>query len=257
MNRDEVKQILLLYRPGTADMNDPEVAEALALVQNDSELSHWFEEHCARQSALREKFRQFSPLPGLKEQIISEQAAKARAASRREKIVGAVAAAAIVVSAIVLGFLYFPRNNMPRPIPNTFAGYENQMVNLAVSGYYMSFLTNDPAKIKDYLAKNQAPSDYALPAGLQKAALVGCTVQDWQKSKASMICFRTGKPLVGQQQSDLWLFVIDCADVKNVPVLSQPQLAEVNGLMTAAWTQDDKLYLLGVRGDEQTIQQYL
>ena len=39
MNRDEAKIILLLYRPGTADAGDPEVAEALTLAKNDPELT--------------------------------------------------------------------------------------------------------------------------------------------------------------------------------------------------------------------------
>ena len=33
MNRDEAKTILLLYRPGTADADDPEFAAALALAK--------------------------------------------------------------------------------------------------------------------------------------------------------------------------------------------------------------------------------
>ncbi|HTR42231.1 MAG TPA: hypothetical protein VMH87_11505, partial [Pseudomonadales bacterium] len=96
MNNDEAKQVLLLYRPGTSDAEDPETAAALALAKTDPELSRWLEEHCARQTALRDKFRQLPVLAGLREQIISEEAAKAKAASRREKIVGAVAVAAIV-----------------------------------------------------------------------------------------------------------------------------------------------------------------
>jgi len=49
MNHNEAKDILLLYRPGTADVADPQIAEALALAQRDAELARWFGEHCARQ----------------------------------------------------------------------------------------------------------------------------------------------------------------------------------------------------------------
>src|ERR1700722_3255322 len=137
MNRDEVKQILVLYRPGTADVNDPEIAEALALAQNDPELSLWLEEHSARQNALREKFQKL-PIPtGLKEQIISEQAAKARAASKREKIVSVAAVTVILISLAVLVVVFFPQSHKPVAIPNTFASYESQMAGVANSGYYM------------------------------------------------------------------------------------------------------------------------
>jgi hypothetical protein len=78
VNHDEAKNILLLYRHGMTDADDPQIAEALALAQRDRELTRWLEEHCARQFLLREKFRQISAPAGLKEQIISEQAAQGK-----------------------------------------------------------------------------------------------------------------------------------------------------------------------------------
>jgi hypothetical protein len=75
VNRDEAKTILLLYRSGTADAGDPEIAAALALARQDPELTRWLVEHCARQEAVRAGFRKITAPAGLKEQIISEQAA--------------------------------------------------------------------------------------------------------------------------------------------------------------------------------------
>ncbi len=256
MNRDEIKHILLVYRPGTADAEDPEIAEALALVKNDPELSQWLEEHCARQNALRAKFRQIAVPAGLKEQIISEQAARARAASRREKVMGVAAGAVLVAALLVIGIFYFPRNG-ERPMANNLTNYQTIMMSIASSGYYMNLLTNDPAQVQQFLAKNHAPSDYAFPAGLQKAILVGCAVQDWKNAKASMICFKTGRPSSPNQTSDLWLFVVDSTAVKGDADVNTPQFTKVNGLITATWTQNGKLYLLGTQGDEQTIRQYL
>lgn len=256
MNIQEAKQILLIYRPGTRDAEDPEVAAALQLVKGDPELSRWFEEHCARQDALRRKFRQIPRPDGLKEQIISEQAAAAKANSRREKIVGATAVMAILLSLAVLALVYLPHNEKPRTIPNTLANYLNQMAASALSSYYLNASTNS-AQIQSYLAKNQAPSDYVLPAGLQNVALSGCAVENWQDSKASMICFQTGKPFPSGQQSDLWLFVIDRAAVNGASSITSRQFAQVGGLITAVWTQDGKLYVMGMKGDEQTIQKFL
>ncbi|MGH7991459.1 MAG: hypothetical protein ACREDS_14885, partial [Limisphaerales bacterium] len=235
MNRDEAKNILLLYR-SSADAEDPQIAEALALAKQDVELTRWFEDHCARQNALREKFRQISAPAGLKEQIISEQKAKAKN-SRREKIVVLAAVTAIVVSLIALAVFFLPRGKGSQTDANTFANYRSQMVGMALRGYSMDLTTNDPAQIQAYLIKNKAPADYILPAGLQKVEMTGCAIEGWQNSKASMICFRTGKPLPPGQQSDLWLFVIDHAAVKNVSAASSPQIAKVNRLITASWTQ--------------------
>jgi hypothetical protein len=60
----QVREIRILYRPGTADREDPEVAKALAAVTHDPELSRWFAKHCALCEAFRDKFRQI-PVPPL------------------------------------------------------------------------------------------------------------------------------------------------------------------------------------------------
>lgn len=258
MNQDEVKQILLLYRPGTNDAEDPEVAEALALAKSDPELSRWLAEHNARQTALREKFRQIPVLAGLKEQIISEQAAKSRAASRRGNIVGVAAVAAVLISLLVLAHSFLPfGGNSNGELANTLDNYKGQMTAATQGAYSMDLLSSDAGKVQAYLAGAHAPSDYVLPAGMQKVAMMGCAAKTWQNSKAAMICFRTGKPLPHDQIGDLWLFVVDRTAVKDAPDLSAPQFARVNGLMTATWTQGDKLYLLSVQGDEGDIKKFL
>src|SRR5438045_2813900 len=83
MNSQQAKEILGLYRPGTADQQDADFAAALALAKSDATLQGWFEEHCALQAALQAKFRQI-PIPeGLKEQILSERKAHINLPSRR------------------------------------------------------------------------------------------------------------------------------------------------------------------------------
>lgn len=254
MNRDEARDILLLYRPETADADDPQVAEALTLAKRDPELAFWLEEHSARQAALRAKFRQIRAPAGLKEQIISEQAAFSRMNVRREKWVGVAAVAIIVVALITLAPFWLPHRVAAG---NTLAIYKDQMVGVALRGYDMDLKTNNLAQIQAYLAGKQAPADYVLPGGLQKAAVTGCAIEGWQDKKAAMICFRTGKPLPPGQSSDLWLFVVDRAALKDAPPPGPPQIAAVNRLITAVWTRGDKVYLLGTEGDAQSIQSFL
>jgi hypothetical protein len=252
MNRDEAKHILLLYRPGPADGDDPQIIEALALAQQDMELARWFGEHCARQEILCAKFRQISAPAGLKEQIISEQLAREKAAVWQRN--RALLATAAIVALLVLATFWL------RPVASagdTLAVYRSRMIGAALRGYVMDLTTSDPAQIRAYLKQNHAPADYGLPAPLQKLALTGCAIESWQGAKVSMICFRTGKPLPPGEQSDLWLFVVDRTSVKNAPLAGPPQLAKIHQLMTAMWSQGDKLYLLGTAGDEQTVQRLL
>jgi hypothetical protein len=252
MNRDDARNILLLFRPGTADVTDPQIAEALALVKQDAELARWFGEHCARQEVVRARLRQIPVPPGLKEQIISEQAARRKTFDwRRLPALTAIAAAVVVLFVLVTPWLKSLKSD------NTLAVYQSRMVGTALRTYVMDLTTNNPAQIRTFLGQNHAPADYVLPAPLGKAAVTGCAIESWQGMKVSMICFSTGKPLSPGEQGDLWLFVVDRASVKNAPSAGPPQLARVNQLMTAVWTQGDKLYLLGTQGDEQTIRRYL
>ena len=145
----------------------------------------------------------------------------------------------------------------PHEQDNTFAILQNRMVGVALRGYGMDLMTNNPAPVRAYLAQNHAPADYVLPAPLEKTAVTGCAIQGWQGAKVSMICFRTGKPLPPGQQSDLWLFVVDRATVKDAPPAGSRQFVQVNQLVTVTWTEGDKLYVLGMEGDEQALRQYL
>jgi hypothetical protein len=251
VNRDQAKIILLLYRPGTTDATDPEIAEALALANQDPELTHWLVEQCAWQEAARTGFRKITPPPGLKEQIISEQAAKEKTSFRRQRVV--LAAMVVVAVTVVLTPLWLQH----RRSDDTYAIYRNRMAGVALRGYGMDLTTNNPASVRAYLAQNHAPADYILPARLEKTALVGCAIEDWQGAKVSMICFHTGKPLPPGQQSDLWLFVIDRSRVKDAPPVDLRQFVQVSRLRMVTWTEGDKLYVLGMEGDEQTLRQYL
>ena len=251
MNHDEAKNILLLYRHGTADADDPQIAGALALAQRDPELARWLEEHCARQFVLREKFRQIAAPAGLREQIISEHAAQKKMVFWRQKITLATVPALMLLTTLIL--FWFLRHGHD----DTLAIYQNRMAGVALRGYAMDLTTDNPEQIHAYLAQNHAPADFVLPAALKQIALAGCAVESWQGARVSMICFRTGRPLAPGGQGDLWLFVVARASVRGSPAGSSPQFSKVNRLITATWTQGDKLYLLGTEGDEQTIKQYL
>lgn len=248
MNIQEAKNILLLYRPGTSDREDPQTAAALALAERDPALAAWLAEHLAGQKALREKFRMISPPEGLSEQIISEQVAelKSRAPGRRSVVIAAGIASIVLV---VLGVLWM------RPVPfDAMSNYRASMASVALRGYAMDLETNNPAVIKNYLSNNKAPADYVLPVALQRAVLTGCAVAGWQNSKVSMICFRTGER---GRQSDLWLFIADASMMKQSNPEATPHFDRINELMTATWSQGGKLYLLAREGDEAALRKYL
>ena len=252
MNRDEAKNILRLYRPSGADAEDPQIAEALALAAQDSELARWLEDHAARQRAVRQKLRQIKAPAGLLEQIVSEQRARERAGFWRRQAM-LLAAAAMV--AVLIGLPFWLRPSLKPGVG--FATYQTQMAAIALRDYAMDVTSNDAGQIRQYLAQHQAPADYVLPAGLQSAALAGCALENWQGKNISMICFRTGRPLVNGQQVDLWLFVIDQAALADPPAAGAPQFKQISRLATATWNANGKVYLLGTTAEATVLNQFL
>ncbi len=165
-------------------------------------------------------------------------------------ILAAGVAVATLVILIPLWFQYHGREN-------GFPDLRNRMASVALRGYGMDLVTNSPAAIRAFLAQNQAPVDYVLPASLEKTPVAGCAIEEWPEAKVSMICFRTGRPLPPGQQSDLWLFVIDRARVKNAPPAGSRPFVQVSRLGMVTWTEGDKLYVLGIEGGEAALRQYL
>lgn len=250
MNRERAKQILLLHRPGDVGDEDPEMAEAFALLGRDAELQRWFEGQRAVQAAVRRAFRTISPPAAFKEQIISERPWHTRPVRPRHLMVAT--AAALALFALVLWW--------PTPQPRedrSFAGYRSRMVGTAQRAYGMELETNNLESIRVFLKAHGAPSDFVAPSGLSRATGTGCLTIPWRGSQVSMICFRTGQPLPPGQDSDLWFFIIDHAIVPDAPATEVPQMAIVKKVATASWTWEGKAYVLAVDGDEALLKEFL
>ena len=251
MNNQDARHILALFRPGTADENDPFFQEARQLAKTDPELARWLDAHCEAYLALRQKLQAIPIPPGLKEQILSERKIQRPLFQKYGRPL--LAAAAAVVLLLGLASLFW-RHHGPA---DRFAAWRKRMTETALRSYYMDLTANDPVLIRNFLKEKNAPADFSLPAGLKTAALAGCVVSHWQGSPVSMICFKSGRPLPPGDQSDLWLFVIDSKSVPNAPAPGAPVFARVNKAATAGWSNANKAYLLAAVGDEAFLRKYL
>lgn len=247
MDRQSAKEILILYRPGTADVDDPEFREALELVKRDSELRQWFDEHCARQSLIRDRLRQVVVPPGLKHRILHGIAAREVIVWWRQPAFRILAAAAVIVFLIGLACFW------PQPDKSKgFAAYRQNMVGNIQRIYpTMDMITTNTAGILQYLTQKQGHADYVLSQPLQKLPGIGCAILPWRSKKVSLICLDAG------ERRDLYVFVISRADLPDPPPLDQPQFSKIGRLMSASWSHGDKTYILAGPGNEEFIKRLL
>jgi len=250
MNSPQAREILALFRPGTADEQDPAFDQARQLAKTDAELARWFDEHCEAYLVLRQKFQSIPVPPGLKEQILSERKIRRPVFQRYWGPLLAAAAAVALLIGIDWGFHPF------QGLTGHFAAYRKRMTETALRGYSMDSTATDPAVIRDFLRQKKAPADYSLPAGLATTSVAGCVVSIWQGSPVSMICFKSGRPMPPGNQSDVWLFVAERKAVSDAPPGS-PVFARVNKATTASWSDDKNTYLLAAVGDEAFLRKYL
>ena len=245
MTRDQAREILLLYRPGTADAEEPEVIQAMAVARGDPELARWFEQHAAFQSAMRAGFRQI-PVPEYRKRELLAGRKIIRPVAWWQTPVWLAAAAAVLM--LVAGLAVF----WLRPgVPDRFADFQAMMVSKALNpAYAMDWTTNSMPALRQSLAHRGAPADYAVPRGLAGLPLTGGAALTWRTNPVSMVCFDRG------DKQMVFLFVMNRSALKDPPP-EKPLVGRVDALMTVSWVSGDKAYLLAGPEEANFLQKYL
>lgn len=245
MTREQAKGVLMLYRPGTADAEDPEIASAIELAGKDPELGKWFKNHIEFQESMRTKLRAIPVPQHLKAELISGASAKIVRPPWwiRPQVRWLAAAAACIL--LLTGTMFWTRPNDS----SRFSAFKDRMVGEVQRQYAMDWETSDMEKLRASIAAHGGRADYAVPAGLASLKLTGGAVLKWQGNPVSMVCFDKGGGKM------LFLFVLKKDAVKDPPRPDSPQLAMIHDLMTASWTAGDNAYVLA-GPEEQTLQTF-
>lgn len=238
----EAKRILLAYRPGTADADDAQIAEALAESRRDSGLHEWAVQQAAFQQGMRRVLREIPVPPDLRERILARNKALTLHWWQRPSMFAAAAAIALLLG---LGWLLLQPTN-----GRSFETYRDRMVRAVLRQYTMDIVTNDMAEIRQFLRKKNAPSDYVLPPRLMKLPVSGAGVLSWRDSRATMVC------LDSPNQGTLFLFVVDRDMVSGAPGIAQ-EFGQVSKLSTVSWSEGSRTYVLAGNGGRETLQQYV
>lgn len=231
MNSEEAKRILLAYRPGSKDAQDPEVAEALKFARDDAHLQHWLEEQAAFHRITRLEFHSIPVPSGLKARILTQERKIVPFWSRSEVWL----AAASIVLTMTLTALWFGRSIEDQ----TFEGFRSRMVGFALRVYGMDIVTSNLGQIRNFLAQKGAPADYTLTAGLRTVPAKGGAALSWQAKPVAMVCFSL------PQNQTLYMFVVNEGDIpRGKPPADGPVWADIGGITTTSWRHQGKVYLL-------------
>ncbi|MEI6568632.1 MAG: hypothetical protein WCR20_18265 [Verrucomicrobiota bacterium] len=250
MNSAQAKEVLLLYRPGTADAAEPAepaMAMALELAGRDPELGRWFEEHRAFQRAMRAKFRQFEVPAHLKASLLVREAGRPRIITPQTWWRRSLWSTSTVVLLLLLGLIGLRLK--PRA-QDRFANYQSRMVSQVQREYRMDLETNDMRQIRQYMAQRGAPADYELARGLERLQLTGAGLLTWRSNSVTMVCFDRGNKKM------LFLFVLKRSALKDPPPAT-PQLATVHEMLTASWTHGENTYVLAGPEEVDFAKKYL
>jgi hypothetical protein len=251
VDKHRAKEILRLYRPGSADREDPEFKEALSLTQRDSDLAQWFSQYCAVQEALRAKFRQLPVPEGLKEQILSERKVHLAVWKRPETRLASVAVLAL---ALLLGLA---AKWSAGGQENNLASLNGKIKNTILRDYLrsMDLYANDLGQIQQHLAE-KGRGNYQIPKALAETLPTGCGVFSWHGKPVAMVCFNSHR-VASAKDSDLFLFIVDRNELADAPDSSSPMLKPDKHLSTASWSLGDKTYVLAGLGNEDFVRKHL
>jgi hypothetical protein len=244
MDSQQAKEVLLGYRPGIDDPNDPPVAEALRQLAFDPGLASWFQRVQETDDAIRRRLRE-APLPtSLKQRILAEHKIVRPDFAWQKPALIAAAAAAVVLAALSAWMFYRSANN-------GLNAYRTDMVRYVSSSYSSTFIKAASFdELRQVLAKKQWPTDFIIPDRLKSVTVIGGSAVEWKGHKVALACMKEGR-------RGLWLFVIDKSALPDAPRTETPRIEEVESAPTAAWSQDGKAYLFTVQGDEALLRKYL
>lgn len=250
MDSRQAKEILTLYRPGTTDAADPQMAEALEVVQRDPELAAWFDQHCAVYNAIRGKLKDIPVPADLKHNILLQHVDHRRIIRLFQPAWLATAAAALIV---LTAFFWFVSPNKG----NTFLRYRERMARMVQRRtYFTTMVSGDQIQIGEFFRTNGAPVDDALPKSLQKLPPEGGAIVSWQNHPVAVLCL-DAREKSADAKNDLWIFIAKSSYISKAPHKKAAQFEKIGGLMTASWTAGDSVYILVGRGEERELQKYL
>jgi hypothetical protein len=246
MDKQEAKMVLRALRPNDLNTSEPAVIQALLLVENDPELKAWWEAEQSFDSKIAAKLAEV-PLPSdLRATILAGR--KIKQFPPQPHLAPWLAAAAVVAILCLAGTLrqiYVTTG----PLAQTeYTAAVLPMVNHDTPSLAMTSADHD--KIMAWLKERNAPVGSLTP-GLTVLPTVGCEKFAVHGHTVSLICFALSGGGIAH------LFVVDQEALSDPPDNTAPEIKQVQGWSTAAWSDGRMSYLLATQAGPDALKQLL
>jgi hypothetical protein len=231
MKSKDAKKWLEVCRPGGADAPDPQFQDALQQAARDPALAGWFDEQRSFDADFAKSLGSVPAPADLKDSILAARKVVKPPVWRDWRARAAAVAAAVAVLATVGGLL---ATNRSEPFP----AFRATLIEQAWDGQsHLDFESSDVLHIRQWFARQNAPSDFQLPKGLRDAHLIGCRLVEADGKHVPMICLSDGP-------KHMHLFVVEGAHFTDLPPRGTPDFQKCGAWKTASWQHGDKTYVL-------------
>ncbi len=243
MTRDDAKLILGIYRPGTADAEDPFFAQALAMAAADPELANWFAGELDFDGIVA---------GSLKDRIVPPEEFRVALPppAPRLRQIGWEKVAALTAAAAAVTFLATWLWLAPPARRDMIADFRQEMTAFVSIDPSLALDSGDREEIHAWLRKSAALEDVSFPPGTAGLKPVGCRVLEFRGYPVALVCFvRDDKELVH-------LLVINRDAFPAGKIGGEPVFTPRGGWMTATWMEGGKVRMLVTKGGRASLERY-
>lgn len=248
MNRTEAQFILGACPPGPLPPNDPQVAEALALAEQDPELAAWLRDTRAFDAAVAAKLRAVEPPAELRAALLAGRRLSRPAMPAFWRRPQWLALAALLVLCVGLAAVWLGRGVTDA------SGFRTAAARFLSEEWQHDFDLPERSfpNIRTWLAAQPGAIQVEAPPQLAAQRTYGCKVWEWRGRRATLVCFVAGTGDV------IHIVSVDAAQLPANPADgAAPQFARSGEWNTALWSREGRVYVALTTGDAEMLAQNL
>ena len=206
-------------------------------MEHDPSLKRIWEQQSQWDSKIKKSFHSISVPEDLKRKILAQNQGQQQKSAKiisfpRYLWIPLAAAALLILSFTILTFRESSKSN-------DFAQFEGRAVEFTHSVFKLSKNTPQLSEAREWLKSRGTPHSFQIPFHVEGLSQFGCRQVEFFGIRSSMICFQ-----IEGIKKEVHLFVIDKADLQNLPSFGVPDFHERQGNAVASWTDENHGYIL-------------